>query len=108
MFFFKNKKMDIADHVSHKITNHIIANTYQPGIPGCGSPRDLGLKDPDGFPWDPISNAQGSLSGPHRLQRAPRTPIHGGPQSSEAAWPSTCYVEGFRQVVSLEIGRAHV
>ena len=36
------------------------------GIPGGGakgSPRDLGSKDPDGFPWDPISRAQGSLGG---------------------------------------------
>ena len=26
-----------------------------PRDPGVGSPRDLGLKDPDGFAWDPIA-----------------------------------------------------
>ena len=35
-----------------------------PSDPRVGFPQDQGLKDPDGFPWDPLSGAQGSLARP--------------------------------------------
>ena len=36
---------------------------WVPQDPWAGNPRELSLKDPSGFPWDPISGAQGSLVG---------------------------------------------